>query len=299
MLITNKYDLPDTISRAMVKQNSLYNAGPVNTSVTSLIQSPRIALLRKKHFNDLTRDVSENFYALLGSAAHHILELGATENMIVEERLYMDIDGWKISGALDVQEIHGDEIDIYDYKVTSVYAYTMAKGGAKKEWVEQLNLQAMLVEANKPMRVRDLFIVAIFRDWSGAEAGRDATYPQTPIMKIQLPLWEKEDQIDYARKRVSLHRKAMFMDEMGEELDLCSADDRWVRDDSWAVAKKGATKALRVFSNPGDAINEVQQRGSQYEVTYRKGRSTRCQYCGVKEWCSQYQTKILPDEGEE
>lgn len=296
MKITNVKNLPDTISRAMIKKNASYNSGGVDTSVTQLIQSPRINALRQANFAHLVRDVSEEFYALLGSGVHHILELGATENMIVEERLFLDLDGWKVSGALDVQEIYEDCMDIYDYKVTSAYAITMSDGGMKDDWINQMNLQAMLVRANKTIPVRNIYIIAIIRDFSKAESLRDPSYPQSPILKIQLPLWEYMDQLQYARNRIALHRKASFDMQVGNVLDFCTSDDRWVRDDTYAVLRKGGKRAVRVYDNPMEAIVEQKARGDKYEVQKRAGRSTRCEYCGVSEWCDQYQNTIKPTE---
>ena len=47
---------------------------------------------------------------------------GADDNHIVEERLFLDIDDWTISGAI-VQKIEDDNsITVMDYKFTSVWA---------------------------------------------------------------------------------------------------------------------------------------------------------------------------------
>lgn len=297
MRLTNTSNLPETIVRALHRTNERYNAGEVDSSVTQLIQPPRINILRKKHYADMTRDVADEFWALLGSGVHYMLEQGATANMIVEERLYMNIDGWRISGAIDVQEVDGNFVDITDYKVTSTYS-VLKRGEPKREWVEQLNLQAMLVEANKPLRVRSLSICAVLRDWSSADAKRDPMYPQAPVVVVPLPLWTKDQQLDYARERVEAHRRAAFDDEMGNTLDECTPADRWVKGDKWAVTKKGGKRAVKIFDNPGDAIT-LANTNKEYEIVLRPGKSTRCGYCGVKFWCDQYQSSIKPVEGEE
>jgi hypothetical protein len=68
-ILTNKYNLPDTLVQA-VKQDSHKMAGTI--SVTELIDSPRIRILKKQH--DYEVDVSDLLYALMGTALHHILE---------------------------------------------------------------------------------------------------------------------------------------------------------------------------------------------------------------------------------
>lgn len=304
MQLTNTYDLPETVVNAMRKQEQLYSAGAVDSSVTTLIQPPRISALRRKHFKEMTSDVSEGFFALLGSGVHHILEMGATPGMIVEERLFMTIDGWKISGALDLQEVREMSTKITDYKVTTAYAITM-NDGPKDEWVHQMNLQAMLVEANKAMRVVQMSIVAVIRDWSGSEAKRKPDYPKTPIVVVDIPIWPMEQRLEYARERIAKHRRAAFDVQMGEELEYCTNSDRWVRNDSWAVIKEGGKRATRNFDNPIDADEFVlnipppaKGKPATYQVVFKPGRSTRCEFCGVSEWCDQFQNHIKPAETE-
>jgi hypothetical protein len=294
--VTNTFQAPETIIRALHKQNDLYNAGEVDSSVTQLIQPARVSLLRKLHYKDMIKDVSQEFWALLGSGVHHLLEMGATANMVVEERLFMNIDGWRISGAIDCQEIHGNEVDIIDYKVTNTYSISKS-GEPKEDWVHQLNLQALLLEANKPLRVRSLSICAILRNWSSSDAQRDPFYPRSPIVMVEIPIWPKARQLDYARDRITAHRNARFAHEMGEEVEECAPSDRWMRGDKWVVIKKGGKRATKSFDNPLEAHEMEREKGvKDYEVQYRAGKSTRCDYCGVKEWCNQYQNIIKPAE---
>jgi len=295
MIRTNDHGLPETIARALIKKEAEYNAGKVNASVTTLIQSPRIALLRKLHYKDIVRDLSEEFYALLGSGVHHLLEMGKTDDMIVEERLFMNIDGWNISGGVDVQQIDGDEVDILDYKVTSTYSVTK-DGDVKPEWVSQTNLYALLVEANKPLKVRSLTIICVLRDWQSTMAKRDPLYPQAPLVKVPIPLWSRARQLDYARERIALHRQAEFDHNMGEEIERCTVEDRWVRNEAWTVQKVGGKRALKVFNNPVDALEFQHSKGSGYEIIHRPGKSTRCDYCGVSSFCSQYRDEISKEE---
>lgn len=288
MQITNIHNLPETIARALLEQHKRYDAGSVDTSVTAMIQPPQITLLRKLHYKDIVKDLSEEFWALLGSGVHTLLEMGATDTMIVEERLFLDIDGWRISGAIDVQDVDGNNVDISDYKVTSVYSVTSNDGDAKPEWEAQLNMHALLVEANKPLRVRSLTIVAVLRDWKSSDAKRDPTYPQTPIVPLSVPLWSKKKQLEYARSRIAAHRKARFDHNMGNPLDECTKEERWVRNDTWAVMKEGGKRATKTFSSEEEAKGLLEEKGKGYVIQYRQGTSTRCGYCGVSQFCAQY-----------
>jgi hypothetical protein len=291
---TNKFDLPDTLLRAAQKNEANYSRGQVDRSVTQLIAPPRIDMLRKEHFKEFEKDLSEEWWALFGSAVHHILELGAAPNQRVEERLFIEIDGWKISGMADLQEFHKEDavnvsVTISDYKVTTAYALTQ-EGGMKPEWVQQLNLLAYLVHHNKVVKIRELQVVAIVRDWQRTQAAVDPLYPQAPVVKLNVPLWSLHKQERYLMERVGLHRETQMLHELGEELPECTDEERWERDHKWAVMKAAAKKASKVFDNEEAAIAYAEEKGVMFTVEHRPGKSVRCEgnYCGVSQWCNQW-----------
>lgn len=67
--ITNRYNLPDPVLNA-VKHDGHINAG--NLSVTQLLDSPRVRILKSKH--QYEEDVSDMLEALHGTAMHGILQ---------------------------------------------------------------------------------------------------------------------------------------------------------------------------------------------------------------------------------
>ena len=85
--ITNMHNLPAAIVAAVA--NDPYVGGG-DISTTKLIDSPQIRVLGGKHKEDLSVDVSERVWALLGQAVHTILERAGLkeQGMVVEERLY-------------------------------------------------------------------------------------------------------------------------------------------------------------------------------------------------------------------
>src|SRR3990167_5306958 len=120
MKITNAYDLPEAIVRAA--RSDRYSRGRARMSVTQLIDSPRVQALRAKHRDDMVEDVTDRIWALLGTAVHHLLEMGAGDEHIVEERLYTTVLGCTISGGVDIQDLDGDKKGVIDYKVTSTWS---------------------------------------------------------------------------------------------------------------------------------------------------------------------------------
>ena len=115
MKLTNKFNLPQTFVNVIKRPQ--YTKGDSQISATEIINSPRIVQLKAKHWDDIEQDASEMVWSLFGSAVHGILEHGKDDHHIVEERLFCEFEGWKISGAIDLQEVEEDGIIVSDYKV--------------------------------------------------------------------------------------------------------------------------------------------------------------------------------------
>jgi hypothetical protein len=284
MKLTNKFGLPDPVVRALTR--SEYSKGDSNRSITQLIDSPRVRILRQEHWDELEEDVSEKMWAVMGTAAHKMFEDTADEKHVSEERLYTEIDGWVISGAIDVQKIEDDGIVVMDYKTTSVWSVILGKS----QWEYQLNCYAALVRRVKNVPVKGLKVIAILRDWRSKDAEEKPDYPRAPIVEVNIPLWEPEKQDAYLNGRVALHQKAEFDRLTGAELPWCSDDERWIKENKWALKRKGQKRAVKVFDNEPDAIAAVQD---GMEVEFRRGEATRCKanWCRVSAWCSQYQAE--------
>jgi len=199
MKITNNYGLPQTIVNAVHRPT--YTKEGANMSVTELLGSPRIVQLKRRHWDQLEQDASEMVWSLFGTAIHQVLEHGKDDNHVIEQRLHANIDGWHISGAIDLQVVTPEGIEISDYKTTS--AYKVMAGSM--DWEEQLNTYAYLVEVHKKVPVTKIQIVAIVRDWSGREAAYKEGYPKAPIVVIDIPLWPFANREQFIRDRITAH----------------------------------------------------------------------------------------------
>ena len=289
---TNRYNLPEVFDRAIERYNAAYNRGQVNRSVTQLIDSPRVDRLRAKYNAERTSDISEEIFALLGNSVHSLLELGADPNMVVEERLFGELCGWRFSGAIDVQTKNSDgTISISDYKVCRVYAATKNGDEPKREWVQQQNVYAWLVEKNTGRLVRDLTIYAILRDWSNSSAERDPNYPATPILPISLPLWTFEEREEFLKERIMAHQSAEILDAAGYELPNCSPEEFWENGTKFAVKKKGAKRATALVDTEEEAQAVLSTHSGPYYIERREGGRSRCKgnWCQVAEYCTQWQ----------
>jgi hypothetical protein len=299
MKITNKFGMPQPFVDFAI--NDKYSKGKADISVTTLIDSPKIRLMKEKHDHEIEVDAVDMVWALFGTAVHSVLENSKqSENIITEERLYSTISGWVLSGAVDRQEIKDDQITIVDYKVTSVWSVIYGK----PEWENQLNCYAYLVNdknAFNKSNVTNLKICAILRDWSRREAERKPDYPQAPIVFVDIPLWDHEKASKYIIDRMALHQEAQILADVHGDVGLCSNEEMWKKDDTWAVKKKGQKRALRVLDSEEEAIkyidwhNETDKaytKKTDLEIEFRGGEYTRCgNYCSVADFCNQYKER--------
>lgn len=283
MIITNKWNLPEAIYKASLSDS--YSRGNARMSITQLINPPRIEALRSKHRDQLSTDLSERIWALLGTAVHKLLEEGTTDGQ-PEERLFANVGGWDISGGVDLQR-HGG-YSIVDYKVTSVWSVK----NDKPEWEHQLNCYAYLVWVNKGIQVDSLSICAVLRDWRNFEAKSQIDYPVSPIMMVPIKLWSTDEQLAYIENRINLHKEAQANLALDIDLPLCSDEDRWRSPAKWALYKEGGKRATKVYNNEQEAMEALHKTdGGKFEQ--RNAEPKRCigNWCGVAEWCDQWQAE--------
>jgi len=294
MTITNNFNLPESINNVI--QRPQYSRGKAQISVTEILNSPRIVQLRQKHMEEITEDAADMVWSLFGSAVHNILQHGKGDNHIVEERLHVDFNGWHISGALDLQEVTPNGIGIRDYKVTSAWAVQQDK----KEWVEQLNLYAWLVEKVKFIKVTDLQIIGIVRDWSRRDAGVKEGYPQAPIVTLNIPLWDMETREKFVEERLNKHNEAVFAMGMGDDVEECTPEEMWEKPTVYAVRKIGGVRAKSLHGVKEKAEEELEKlnvKKADYEIDVREGGRTRCEgFCQVAPFCDQYK-QYLANKG--
>ena len=292
MKYTNKHDIPKEIIRAI--ENDQYTRGNSDISVTGLLQPPRIRLLEREHHDDIVLDYSDETWKILGQAVHAILER-ANENYddtITEQRLFADIEGWTVSGQTDSLAVH-DKI-LKDYKVTSVWTVVNALKEGKSDWEKQLNCYAYLYKHNTGETINQLNIIAIARDWNRRELQRrGGDYPRSSIITIDIPLWSEQEQLQFFKDRVSFHRSSEFKHSMDGELPLCSDEDRWKREDTFRVVKKGRKRAIRVLPSLKEAEEFLGSNEDGLSIEISKGESIRCgAYCNVAQFCNQYKEEL-------
>lgn len=219
MIITNKLGLPQAIVDAIA--NDPYDDEDTGwISVTRLIDPPRIRILAQEYGNEIEEDASERIWALLGQSVHTILER-AGGGRVVEQRFRATMRTRELTGRVDLVDHDGI---LWDYKVTGAWAVI---GEPKAEWVKQLNVLAWLLRQNG-IEVTGLRICAIVRDWTQYKATGRSTYPASPVVVVDIPMWSNADQDAYVRAAMSEHiaQSDAFRLDWAEPA-LCSPADRW------------------------------------------------------------------------
>lgn len=288
MKITNHYNIPEPILR--FARSDKYSKGDADISVTTLISPPRIQKLREIYKDELTIDASERVWSLFGTAVHHILDTaGETPDTVHEERLFARLNGWTISGAVDIQKYEADgSVQVMDYKVCSAWAVM----NDKPEWEQQLNCYAWLIRKVKQVPVSKLEVCAFVRDWNRRKAEFESAYPKSPVMVIPVQLWDQDRADEYVLGRVWAHQDAQQRFEFEDPLPLCNDQERWMKPSKWALMKDGRKSAVKLFDSETEAMlyKQTAKDGDALFIDHRKGEFTRCEgnFCGVAEFCDQY-----------
>lgn len=277
MILTNKHRLPAPLVAAVA--NDSYTKGSADISVTELMLPPQLRALRIKHADDLEEDVIDRMWSLLGQGVHSIIEragMGLPASLS-EATIYSEYLGWKVKGQID--HIALDSGTLFDFKVTSIMK---VKGGSPaKEWIQQTNIYRRLLQREKGIDIGAIAVIAILRDWTRNQAKADSNYPQTPAVRMDIPLWDADQTDAFIEERIRLHQAATP--------EPCTSEDKWERPDRFAVMKRGQKRALKVCETQDEAEAIASDHGSYY-VEVRPGAAVRCQdWCPVSRFCPQWQ----------
>jgi hypothetical protein len=284
MNITNKHGVPETFM-TLANKNS-YSKGASQYSVTELMSPPKIKRLRDQYDSEIESDVADMLWSMMGTAVHNVLENGKTPGHITEERLFIDVDGVIVSGQIDLQHETAEGVLITDYKFTSAWAYM----SNKLEWEQQLNVYKWLVETVKRKPVVGLSVCAMIRDFNNHD--KRENYPAAPIQMLPIRMWDSVEAETYVRSRLDMHRNSKIHHSLGDFLQDCTDEERWMSETVYAVKRDGRKTAIKLFKD----LNEAQERAIEEKgyVEERTGEPRRCagNYCGVSKWCDQYQGEL-------
>jgi hypothetical protein len=280
--ITNIFGLPQPFVDLV--SGDTYDKGLSDITTTGLAQPPKIAELWRRHGDEVTMDCSEKVWTMLGSANHWVLEQIANQNpkrYVAEQRFYLDIDGVKLGGQIDLFDRETETL--WDYKVSSVYK---AMSDDVMDWTKQANVNKLLCEHNG-IYPKKLAILLVMKDWKRKDSEIKSDYPKCAIKEIPLPIWKPEETFAYIKSRIALHKAAKSI-ELEDDIPICTEEERWAKPTTYAVLKeKGAKRAVAggLYESESEAKLHAQRIGGVIEK--RTGSNARCEnYCQVRKWCN-------------
>lgn len=289
-LIHNDYDLKEK---------------PINVfSLTEVIDAPKPKVLWRRHENEITMDVSDMFYTLMGSAKHYVFEQSNKRNgRLAEERLYICINTGHVYTLPDpknketiLEQLKNTEwynvkycyvsckIDVYDheqkcledYKSTSVFK---ARRDCSPDWEAQVNCGGLAIR-RIGFDVDKVRVIVLIDGWSAAKlkqdeqsaakAGVNCNYPVVKGKEYNnIRLWSDEECLSYLAERVKLHVQAYSLSD--DAIPPCNQDERWYRGESYAIMKAGNVKATKVlkledFEDKEQALQVVEATLNQYKT---------------------------------
>jgi hypothetical protein len=262
--------------------------------------------LRERHQDELPPEHPfDSSASFLGTCIHTGIEKlvyrsDFNREFWIEKRFYNKYLGRKVVGKVDYYQKNTGVI--VDVKTAAFYKGKKAMDGDLAEYEDQLNIYAYLAEQDAEP-VTGLVISMLHPAWSPSRAQFDAKCP--PFQHShQIPLWPYDTREEFLLNRLKLHIEAE--DEDDEYLPACTDEERWWRNDEYAVMVKGKKRSARNVPTEEEAhefvrwVNEEAKKpGSKrtkikdYKVELRPGRYVRCEdYCNVSSICSQYQAEL-------
>lgn len=292
MKITNRSNFPEALVKAV--EADPYTKGGADYSVTELLKPPRMTALTRLNKAEMKDDVGDRLWSLYGQIAHTILERANVADL-VEKRFFakFTLPSGKevtVSGQVDTLSLVNGILT--DWKFTTAWGFKAGQP-VKAEWVAQLNMQLECLRQNG-LDATALQIVGLLRDWSKLEAQRSEDYPKKGVVTVPIEIWTRDRTVSFILERIALHEEAKQV-EKDEELPLCTPEERWAKQDTWAVMR--GQRAIRFgvcFTER--AAQEMHAKNPGTRIEFRPGFSTRCSaYCSVSDFCTQYQKTMKGD----
>ena len=288
-MITNKLNLPQPFVDAATNDHKYK---PHRYSVTEVLGGTCEAILKRRHVGEGEEDVASRVWAILGSAAHKILqEAKGTDYQLQEQWFKVNVGDYELSGIFDLYD--AVKKTVTDWKVTGTIKW-------QKQEFDDYRMQVLIycwMLRQKGYEADNGEVIMILRDWSKSKARFDKEYPQLQVQKVS---WKFTDNDFEEVKQYIFNWFANVAEQeklRDSDLTPCSPKNRWHRDDKWAVVKDGVKRATRVLDNPNEAAvmcdRLSEKTGKPYHVEYRKGEDVKCEmYCSVAFACPFFQNQL-------
>lgn len=295
MIITNKHNLPEPYFRSCLRDEHPHFDWDT-FSVTELMKGTKEIVLTRRFFQELEQDCVDMIWTVFGTAVHKVMEGHEGENELAEERISIEIPCGEygirhVSGGFDLYNAETQLIT--DYKTTGVYSYQMKlREGTDSDWAKQLRVY-WLILAKAGFPVRDVRNTVFLKDWSKTQARRDRSYPQKPIVNIDYEYNGSFNSEVAAYMQADLAQKIIevldYKDLPESQIPDCSKEERWERDECWAIKKDGRKNAIKLHDSEFEAERHLLELGKGHYIEHRLGTPVKCiDYCTCASKCSFY-----------
>lgn len=279
MTVTNKLHLPEAFVKAVsVERHN--KAG--HYSATTLNKGAKEIILSDRHFDEITVDAADSVWAVWGTAVHTLLE-SQSDNNFHEESFNVPVCNSFVTGQVDSYDM--EHATIYDWKTASVWKIQYADFS---DWYKQGMTYAWLLKQNG-LDVRHCRFIALLKDHSKTKAKNDSSYPQSPVFIYEFDVTPEE----LAKTGDRILNKVLEIESVSklddDNIEPCTAEERWADGEKWAVMKNGRKTAVKLFDNSADADAMAGEMGNAYYVEHRPAISRKCgEYCNCKDFCNFY-----------
>jgi hypothetical protein len=281
MRITNHAGLPDAFVNLAdderVPVDNVYH-------VTELVEPAKMAVLKRRHYSEMTIDASDCVWLIFGQAVHKVMEEGNRKDYAELPLSRKVSDTATLTGRLDLWDEENGIIN--DYKTATV---AKVQRQDFDDWKKQgLEYAWLLDGAGK--KAKRLRFHALLKDWSPSQLRMarmkgDDTYPEHAVWtwEYEITPLDLSDIYHWIVVRVGEIEQGLKVPD--DAMECCSPDECWRRNGGFALTKKGGKRAFKIYSNEDEA-KKVQSTMPGSEVSVRVGEDVRCEYyCPVRQWC--------------
>lgn len=281
MIVTNKLGLPAAFVNAV--STTKHNA-PKCYSATTLNKGAKEIVLTDRHFDEIEVDAADSVWAVWGTAVHALLESEKDDNFH-EERFKVPVSNSFVTGQVDSYDM--TNATIFDWKTASVWKVQFADFA---DWKAQGLTYAWLLRQSG-LEVKKCVFVALLKDHSKTKAKTDSSYPQSPVYKYEFDV-TAEDMAETEKRILEKVQAIEAAYKLGDDdIEPCSATERWADNEKWAVMKNGRKTAIKLFDNEAEADAYAGELGNAHYVEHRPAVSRKCaDYCACCDFCHFYKS---------
>lgn len=283
MIYTNKMNLPKAIVDCCSPER--HNKKGC-LSATTLLKGVKEIILNERHHEECVQDVSDNVWALFGTAVHSIIEK-SEDNTFKEEFIECQItEKTKVTGRVDSYDLENSII--CDWKTASVWKATY---NDFDDWYKQGMTYAYLFH-RQGLPVKKCMFYAFLKDWSKAKAKYDSSYPQSQILLYEFDVTLDRIQAIELEIVNKVFEYEANIEREDDEIKECSEKERWATETKYAVMKEGRKTAVKLHTDLNEAENHAFTLGNNHYVETRLGENKKCKdYCACCEFCNFYKNQ--------